>query len=389
MSVAHSTTAKPIGLFGKIVTTVVLLLFLSGGVYLTHRGLQSVEQSIASRDWPTVEGEILRSSVHMTETPVKKNGREVPNKKSRSYSPAIEYLYTVKGQELTSTRVTIDDESLGTEASARAIVDKYPAHSKVKVSYQPDQPATSVLEPGSWAGAYRWFLPGGAFVLIPLLILRAIWFGQSAPLPVEVEHNENHPARPRLLKGMLMVEEIVHWEPGQTVHLRRARVGFLRSIAAAIIAGLFLGLLLGLLPAFFFLSGRGGVFIAQFYLAVSAVLTVAFTIGLMLWGRRREYLLDWSLGLIHWEIGWSVQKAPLESIETLLLKLPAPDAPRNPLVDSYRIQARLQGKTYTLLETSGIGLNWYQTREKLVKVIGELAHALKIPWTESQERSVK
>ncbi len=384
-----SDAPQAVGTSAKLGFSLLLLLFLGGGIYLVQRGLKSVEQSIVSRDWPTVDGEIVRSAVKLTESPVRENGREVLIKKSRSYSPSIEYRYTVQGQGLTGTRVTIDDESLGTKASAQAIVDRYPNHAKVKVSYQPDQPKTSVLEPGSWAGSYRWFVPGGVCVLIPLLILRAIWFGQSEPLPAEVEQDENHAARPRLLKGMLMVEEIVCWEPGQTVHIRRARVGFLRSIFGVIIAGLFLGLLFGLLPALFFLSGRGVVFMAQFYLAVSALLAVAFAIGLMLWGRRREYLLDWSLESIHWEIGWSGREAPLENIESLILKLPAEDAPRNPVVDSHRIQARIQGKTYTLLETNGNGLDWFQTRQKLVKVIGELAHALHIPWTESQDWSAK
>ncbi len=384
-----SATSRSFGIPVKIGTTVVLLLFLSGGVYLTQRGLQSVEQSITSRDWPTVEGEVIRSSVHMTESPVKKNGRVVPNKKSKSYSPHIEYSYTVKGQELTGTCVTIDDESIGTEASAQAIVDKYPVHAKIKVSYQPDQPATSVLEPGSWAGSYRWFVPGGILVLLPLLLLKGIWFQDFTPVLEEVKNDENHLARPHLLNGMLMVEEIVRWEPGQTVHIRRARVGFLKAVVSAVIVGLFFGLVLGLLPAIVFLSGRGVLFIAQFYLGVSALLTVASAIGLILWGRRREYLLDWALGSIHWEIGWSGQEAPLDSIESLTLNLPAKDAQRNPVVDSYRVQARIQGKTYTLLETNGHSLNWYQTRDNLVKVIGVLAKSLNISWTESQERSFK
>jgi len=389
MSDITTNAGKPFGLGVKFLTTVVLLAFLGGGVYLMQRGLKSVEESIASRDWPTVEGEITRSAVQMTETPIKKDGREDPNRKSRTYSPTIEYRYYVKDQELIGTRVTIEDESVGTEASAQAIVDKYPIRTKVKVSYQPDQPATSVLIPGSWAGSYRWFLPGGAAVLIPLMLLRAIWFGQSDPTAREVESDENHPDRPRLLKGLLLSEEIIRWEPGENVHIYRPRVGFLKSIFGAIISGLIVGAVLGLLPAVFFLSGRGVIFIAQFYLGVSALLTVAFAIGLMLWGRRREYQLDWALESILWEIGWSGREAPLDSIDTLILNLPAKDIPRNHIVDSYRVQARIQGKVYTLLETNGNGQNWYEVRDKLKKVIGELAHSLNIQWTESQEKSPK
>lgn len=389
MSNIPTSGGKPFGPVVKILTTVVLLAVAGVGIYLLQRGLQSVEQSIASRDWPTVEGEITRSAVHMTETPIKKNGREVPNKKSRSYSPAIEYRYFVKDQELIGTRITIEDESVGTQASAQAIVDKYPIRTKVKVSYQPDQPAKSVLVPGSWAGAYRWFLPGGAAVLIPLLLMRAIWFGQTDLTAREVESDENHLARPRLLNGLLMTEEIIRWQPGETVHFFRPRVGFLKSILGAIVTGFLLGIVLGLLPAIFFLSGRGIIFIAQFYLAVSALLAVAFAIGLMLWGRRREYILDWALESIHWEIGWGGQDAPLTGIENLILVLPDKDIPRNHVVDSYRIKARIQGKNYTLLEANGNGQNWYEVRDKLKKVIGELAHSLQVEWTETQEKTPK
>ncbi len=389
MSNISTQRGKPFGPVVKILTTIVLIAFVAGGVYLVQRGLKSLEQSIASRDWPTVDGEITSSSVKMTETPIKKNGREVPNKKSRSYSPAIQYRYTVKDQELIGSRVTIEDESLGTQASAQAIVDKFPIHTKVKVSYQSDQPASSVLVPGSWAGSYRWFLPGGAAVFLPLLLLRAIWFGQTDPTAAEVESDENHLAHPRLLKGLLLVEEIIRWEPGETIHIYRPRVGFLKSILGAIITGLIFGIVLGLLPAIFFLSGRGVVFIAQVYLAVSALLSIAFAIGLMLWGRRREYILDWALESIHWEIGWGGQDAPFESIESLILALPDKDIPRNHVVDSYRVQARIQGKVYTLLETNGNGQNWYEVRDKLKKVIGELAHSLQIEWTETQEKTPK
>lgn len=381
-------SGKPVGSFTKIVTTIVLLLFVAGGVYLTERGLQSVEESFDSKTWPTTDGAITHSFVHTKETPIKKNGREVPNKKTKSYAPDIAYTYTVNGQELKGTRVTVDDESVGTEASSRAIVEKYPVHKQVKVSYHPTEPSRSLLEPGSWAGSYRWFLPGGLLLMIPLLLLRAIWGSPAEPPLAEVVADENHSSRPHLLNGMLLMEEINRWEPGNTVHFRRARVGFMRSIAAAILMGLLLGLFLGLLPAVFFLSGRGIYFIAKFYLAVSVVLALASAIGLMLYGRRREYLFDWSLGSVHWEIGWSSREAPLESIEKLTIYLPASDSPRNPVVDSHSIAATIQGRNYTLLETNGQGLSWHQTRERLKLTTTELAKALQIPWDEVQARSI-
>ncbi|MFH1299773.1 MAG: DUF3592 domain-containing protein [Planctomycetota bacterium] len=379
----HYSAPKPVSLFTRIVITVILLGCLLFGAYLTQCGLHSLAAAIDSKSWPTSDGVITRSSVKTFVTDVRENGRVVPNRQSRSYSPEIEYQYKVDGQELKGTRVSVEDASIGTKDSAQMIVDQYPLHKTVTVSYQPQQPANAVLEPGNWIGTYRWFLPGGAFLLIPLLILRAIWFYEPTPKVSEVQIDENHPARPHLLNGMLMFEEILRWEPGDVVHIRRARVGFLKSIAGGLIAGLVVGLLLGLLPAIFYLSGRGVLFIAKFYLAVSALLALAFTIGLVLYGRRREYLLDWSLGTLLYEIGWSHHKTAIENIESLTLKLPHPHSQRNTVADFHTIVLQIEGKSYTLLETNGNEQSWHQTRKNLAKIITELSHALNLPWTES------
>lgn len=382
---AQSTsTPQPVSLFTRIVIALILVVCLGLGVYLTGRGLERLEASIASTSWPTTEGIITASSLKVTVNRPKKGGKIDPDRQpSRTYAPDIKYEYTVNDKKLTGTRVSIEDASIGTRDSAQRILDQYPAGKTVTVSYDPRQPENSVLEPGNWVGTYRWFLPGGALLLIPLLLLRAILFDDRKPTPWEVRRDPNHPARAHLLNGMLMHEEIVQWEPGQIVHIRRARVGFLRSIVAAVIVGLLFGILLGLLPAIYLLSGRGVIFIGQFYLAVSAVLALATAIGLILHGRRREYLLDWSLGSIQIEIGWSRNEAPLENITELKLSLPAPGSQRNPVVDAHTIQAKILGKTYTLLETSGLGLDWGETREKLVKLISELAESLNVPWNES------
>ena len=72
---------------------------MAGGVYLTQRGLKSIEEAFDSKSWPTADGLVTHSFVHLTETPVMENGREVPDKTSKSYSPDIAYTYTVQGQE--------------------------------------------------------------------------------------------------------------------------------------------------------------------------------------------------------------------------------------------------------------------------------------------------
>lgn len=387
MSTTSTSEQKEFGPTVKLIVSLVLMAAIGGGVYLTQRGLKSIEESLDAKGWPTTEGVITHSFVHTKETPVKKNGRVVPNQKTKSYSPDIAYTYSVKGQELTGTRVTVDSESLGTKASAQAIVDRYPPQKSVKVSYHPTEPSRAVLEPGSLAGSYRWFLPGGLLILVPLLVLRGIWSRDPQPKLSEVRNDPNHPERAHLLGELLMVESVERWEPGQLVHLRRARVGLMQTILGGIVTGFILGVVFGLLPAVFFLSKHGVIFIGKVYLAVSAALALVSVIALMLWGRRREYLFDWSLGTIHTEIGWSSRDYSLDQMELLILDLPASDGERNAIVDSYSIRFVVAGKKYTLIETNGKDLSWGQVRDRLVALIRPLAHHLNVEWQESRDRS--
>ncbi len=56
MNTPPSSTNESFGLPVKLGVTLVLAIAVAGGVYLVQRGIQSVEESIASRDWPTVTG---------------------------------------------------------------------------------------------------------------------------------------------------------------------------------------------------------------------------------------------------------------------------------------------------------------------------------------------
>ncbi len=59
------------------------------------------------------------------------------------------------------------------------------------------------------------------------------------------------------------------------------------------------------------------------------------------------------------------------------------------MIDSYRIGLHLRGKTCTLLETNGNELSRMEVREKLTRLISELADALNVPWTEQREKSTR
>jgi hypothetical protein len=213
-----------------------------------------------------------------------------------------------------------------------------------------------------------------------------MWFGRSLPTPAEVEAHQQHPARSHLLNHLLMLEHILHWEPGQLVHLRRDRVGFVKAIAAGIIVGLVLGIPLGLVPALFFFSGKGLVWIVQFTLIVCGVVTIAGVVGLMLYGRRREYLLDWSGRTILWDIGWSRREASFDQIEKLELVVPPVGQPSNPVVDQFQIRALIQGRSFTLLETNGNGHTWNSARAHLAQVIAQLADSLHKRWSEQAQQ---
>ena len=86
-----ASASKPLSLRAMIAITVILLACLGCGVYLTQRGLQSVEAALESKSWPTTDGVITRSSVRVFVSRHAEKGRVVPSRESRSCSPDIEY----------------------------------------------------------------------------------------------------------------------------------------------------------------------------------------------------------------------------------------------------------------------------------------------------------
>jgi hypothetical protein len=115
-----------------------LILVVIGGMVFMNWGWPPVQQTIHLKDWPSVNGEIIRSEIYSER-----------NDGKTQYRPDIVYTYHVDGRSYVSSNLTMGDprhaSSLSTAKRAQA---EYPVGRNVNVYYDPDLPSSSVLEPG-------------------------------------------------------------------------------------------------------------------------------------------------------------------------------------------------------------------------------------------------
>lgn len=91
-------------------------------------------------DWPRVAGVVRASGVERTEaTGTKRRG---------SLWATVRYEYVVDGQTYEGDRVAYGDYGSILRSHAEDIVARYPVGAAVTVSYMPNSPEESLLEPG-------------------------------------------------------------------------------------------------------------------------------------------------------------------------------------------------------------------------------------------------
>ena len=120
------------------------ILIVVGTVLLVVFGHQAT-QAVRSSSWPTVEGMVTESTV------VQSTGR----RSRKTDIPQITYRYSVEGIEHVGTRLFFGSqypESWTTGAKwttgTREYIARYPPGTLLRVHYDPEDAATSVIEAG-------------------------------------------------------------------------------------------------------------------------------------------------------------------------------------------------------------------------------------------------
>jgi hypothetical protein len=151
------------------------LIFVAAGTLLLIFGINGVNRAIASSDWPSVTGTIVTSEV------VREQRRDSDGRRTTVYRADIAYEYEVDGARYLGDSVAVGDFSSSSRARADRITRQYPVDAQVEVFYDPEEPVTSLLEPGVSAKAFAMpgigavFLAAGLVMLyfLPRLISRA------------------------------------------------------------------------------------------------------------------------------------------------------------------------------------------------------------------------
>jgi hypothetical protein len=137
------------------------LALLAFGIVFLKDGLESVA-------WPRVEGRVLSSVVRVDIS----QRRGAARRGARSYYAEVTYQYGVRGATYTSSRYALGEtsEKYKERSDAEAVAAGFRKGQPIPVYYDPDDPASAVLEAGAGIGAW-----------VPLL-LSFLFLGVGVPL---------------------------------------------------------------------------------------------------------------------------------------------------------------------------------------------------------------
>lgn len=138
-------------------TLLATICLLAGAAAIVHGLTTTLPRALASSGWPATTGRIEASEVIRGT-----GGTAMP--RSPGYQARVTYSYVVAGTRYRSDRVSYRDDIAKSRAHAEQIAARYPVGNEVTVTYDPDAPSTSVLEPG--VGLATFAVPGFGVALV-------------------------------------------------------------------------------------------------------------------------------------------------------------------------------------------------------------------------------
>ncbi|MCU4155602.1 DUF3592 domain-containing protein [Carboxylicivirga sp. A043] len=142
-----------------------IIFGVAGWFAYQHVTKPIVEDAEASEQWPVVSGEITYANIKTSRS----------SEGNTMYSPDIRYTYTVSGKDYTGKQISLMDGSTSVQSSVKKKVKAYPVGASVEVYYDPELPASSVLQPGKsfWINLLL-YAPLSFCVIAGLMVLNSI-----------------------------------------------------------------------------------------------------------------------------------------------------------------------------------------------------------------------
>ncbi len=131
-------------------TRIFIYIFLCLGLFAIALGTVKAKEAWQAKSWPVAQGRIIQSKV--------KEAR-ITNSRIRVARLCLEldYLYLAGDTALEGHRLNAGWQCFASEDRINSLLKKYPSGKAVKVYYNPDNPAQSMLEPGlDWSIYFLW-----------------------------------------------------------------------------------------------------------------------------------------------------------------------------------------------------------------------------------------
>lgn len=142
--------------------------FILLGIWLLYRAYAPRQRARVARSWPVTTAEILESAT------VENQLRTATGKVSLSFIPVVRYKYSVMGAPYEGDRITFAKTGFDF-ITASNIRDELKQGAKTDVSYNPQDPAESVLRPKSTVGMFS-PIPGFFILVVGLILLGVIFW---------------------------------------------------------------------------------------------------------------------------------------------------------------------------------------------------------------------